>query len=103
MSKFLQNLNLIKMGDLCHNSYKPEVYTIFEFQGEFENVELFNGVFDPATLIMRFDEFYLQGKKVHRKMTLVKKDRTVEGGALRVIDHLYDIILFDTPPRYILD
>lgn len=77
-------------------------FRIFEFQGEFEHVELFNGVFDAGTLRMYFDGFYLQGRVVPKKMTLVEKERSAEGAVLHVAAHVHEVVLFDSPPRYIL-
>ena len=53
---------------------KPENTAIFEFQGEFEHLELFDGSFNEETLEMRFKSFTLKGKRVKKEFTVVEKD-----------------------------
>lgn len=72
---------------------------IYEFQGNFENIQLFDGEFDSLRLIMKFPNFYLQGKKIEKKFTIYEKIRNeiVEVGKFS------EVILFDLPPRYVLN
>lgn len=69
---------------------------IFEFQGEFENIDLFDAEFDAKTLQMRFKSFFLQGRKIHRELTICEKD----DGKFSTLGHVSEVILFDSPPRY---
>lgn len=75
---------------------KPEAVDIFEFQGEFDHLELFNGVYDNEKLQMVFKGFTLQGKKVKKEYTVIEKDDNTF--YQRII--LQEIIVFDQPPKF---
>lgn len=73
-----------------------EELKVYEFQGEFENIELFNGQFDHVSLQMRFNGFSLQGRKVRRELTIFEK----VGQEIRLVGKVSEVVLFDLPPRY---
>lgn len=73
---------------------------IFEFQGSFENIDLFNGIFDPNTLRMTFDCFYLEGRRIEKKLTIFSNE--TETSNLKHLGYANEVILFDKPPRYII-
>lgn len=75
---------------------------IFEFQGHFENIELFNGSFDEASLQMMFDGFFLQGKRIKKPFTVIERRRESTETQLVTVCQSQEVILFDTPPRYVL-
>lgn len=88
---------MIHLKRRCDNTLQ-----LFEFQGEFENVELFDGVFDENTLQMRFKGFFLQGKAVKKQMTVIEKSRGGDGTELNTLGFVDEVILFDAPPRYVV-
>lgn len=72
---------------------------IMEFQGKFENFDLFDGSFDPKTLVMEFKDYTLQGR-------IVKKDFTVFSSTedeIKEIGKVDEVVLFDKPPRFKLN
>lgn len=69
---------------------------VYEFQGEFENVELFDGQFDCASLKMEFNGFSLQGRKVGKELTIFEK----VGQEVLLVGKVREVVLFDLPPRY---
>lgn len=71
---------------------------LFEFYGEFENVSLYDGVFDPTTLRLAFSKFYLQGELNSKKYTLLEK----KDNCVRVVTKLKDIILFKQDMRFLI-
>lgn len=77
-------------------SHISEDLEIFEFQGEFENMDLFDGQFDKEKLQMRFKGFTLQGKKVKKDFTIVEK---VESSFIRR-KVVQEVILFNQPPKF---
>jgi len=72
---------------------------LFEFQGEFENMEQFNGVFNPDTLQMVFEGYFLQGKKVKKSMTILKREPGMKVSHELIVQEL---VLFDEPPKYFM-
>ena len=77
-------------------SQENENLEIFEFQGEFENIELFDGIFDKEKLQMKFKGFSLQGKVIKKEFTILEK---VEND-FKQKGTLQEVILFNQPPRY---
>jgi len=69
---------------------------IFEFQGTFENIELFDGIFDSEQLLLRFPGFVLQGKRIAKELTIFEK---IENTVYEV-GRFSEVVLFDSPPRY---
>lgn len=75
---------------------KEEKLEVYEFQGEFENIDLFNGQLDRESLKMYFSGFSLQGKRVHKELTIFEQvnQEIVQVGKVD------EVVLFDLPPRY---
>ncbi|KAL6121226.1 hypothetical protein NUSPORA_01888 [Nucleospora cyclopteri] len=71
---------------------------ILEFSGEFENEQLFNGIFDEPSLKITFDNFYLQGRIIEKEFTVIRK----EGKECKIISYIKEVVIFDEPPRFIL-
>lgn len=74
----------------------PEKTEIFEFQGEFEHLELFDGVFDEESLRMKFKGFVLQGRREKKEFTVFEKN----GTDFNQIAIIQEIVLFDKPPKF---
>lgn len=72
---------------------------VLEFQGEFENVELFDGEFDQESLIIYFKGFYLQGELVEKELTIIDKE---DKNNIKNIGTVQKVVLFKSPPRYII-
>lgn len=70
---------------------------LLEFQGEFENFDLFDGELDQSTLQMKFKNFYLQGEKISKSFTLYEKE---ENGDISEVRKITEVILFKTPQRF---
>lgn len=77
-----------------------EMPEIFEFQGQFENIEQFDGSFDPKTMRMTFKDFYLEGRKVKKEFTIIQNDK--ESKILKYCGSVKEVILFDKPAKYIV-
>lgn len=82
------------------NSPAGKALVLFEFQGVFESVHLFDGVFDSTTLQMKFKGYYLQGKRIKKEYTAIRR---TEEGELENIGLISEVILFDQYPRYTFD
>ena len=78
---------------------KEETVEIYEFQGEFEGMEEFNGCFDEKTKRMEFEHFYLQGKYIEKDLTICE----VFGTEINIISHIEKVCLFDKPSRFKLN
>lgn len=90
---------MIIVGDNSDEAGPP---LLLEFQGEFENLDLFDGVLDRTSLQMRFNGFYLQGKIVRKQMTLMRKEDGEDGALIQEAGVVEEVILFSSPPRYII-
>lgn len=73
-----------------------EDVTVLEFQGSFENLDLFDGQFDRDTLVMTFKDFTLQGKLVKKDFTVFEK----VGDELRKLKEVCEVVYFGQPPRF---
>lgn len=73
-----------------------EEIRVLEFQGGFENIELFEGHFDPTTLIMNFKDFTMQGKIVKKNFTVFEKT----GNEFKKIKEVENVVFFGEPPRF---
>lgn len=69
---------------------------ILEFQGTFENLDLFDGKLDTSSLLMNFKDFTLQGRLIKRDYTLIE----IVEEEIKVLARTDDVILFDQPPRF---
>lgn len=76
-------------------SFEEDV-RVLEFQGCFENFDMFNGQFDPGSLVMAFKDFTLQGKVVKKDYTVFEK----VGREIREIKKVTEVVLFNQPPRF---
>lgn len=74
---------------------------LFRFQGEFENIELFDGYFDEATLRMHFNGFFLQGAVEDANFTVVEKAATKGGLSLKSLQVQDKMVVFREGPRYV--
>ena len=77
-------------------SQRPETTDIFEFQGEFEHLELFDGVYDEEKLQLKFKGFTLQGRRAKKEFTVIEKDN----GEFYQRSILQEVILFDQPLKF---
>lgn len=71
---------------------------IYEFQGVFEEIGGFNGVYDPSQCKMQFQGFELDGRAKNEQYTVL--ERLPEG--LRVVGRVNEVVLFDKYPRYVV-
>jgi uncharacterized lipoprotein len=69
---------------------------IYELQGEAENIEDFNGVFDKEKIFLDFSTYILKGKLVDKKVSVLVKD---DDGTMTIIEDV-KYYTFDKPPRY---
>lgn len=70
---------------------------LFEFMGEFENDDMFNGVYNKDTLQLVFSNFYLQGKKAQKQFIILEKI----DNKIIILKQIKEVILFNTEPRFI--
>lgn len=70
--------------------------TILEFQGEFENFDLFDGKFNSESLVMDFKHFSLQGRLTNKEFTILE---TTEDG-IKQLGVRKETIVFDQPPIF---
>lgn len=75
-----------------------EDIAIFEFQGVFENLDMFNGTFDPKSLVMTFKDFVLQGKIIKKDFTIFEKI----GDEVKQVKQIEEVVFFGQPPRFII-
>lgn len=75
---------------------ESEDLLVFEFQGDFENIELYNGVFNKVLMQMKFTGFFLQGKIIQKDFTVFE----IIEEKVKMIGQVKEVILFDKPPRY---
>ena len=85
------------------NSENIEKPLFFEFQGEFENIDCFNGEFDTKTLRMMFPGFYLEGKIISKKLEIYETEKINNEYKIKHISSIEEVILFDKAPKYIMN
>lgn len=84
---------------VCKDASNGQNVKLFEFQGSFEALHLFDGVFDEQTLQMKFKGFFLQGRLVDKKFTILQKG---DDGQVESIGKTEQVVLFDGYPQYII-
>lgn len=72
---------------------------IMEFQGKFENFDLFDGSFNPETLVMEFKDYTLQGRIIKKEFTIFASTED----QIKEVGKINEVLLFDKPPRFKLD
>ena len=89
------NRSNIKSIEVIHNHQNNLI--LFEFMGEFENDDMFNGIYNKDTLQLVFSNFYLQGKKIQKQFIILEKI----DNKIIVLQQVKEVILFNTEPRFI--
>jgi len=69
---------------------------VLEFQGSFENLDLFDAHFNSSTLTMSFTDFTLQGRATSAQYSVFER----VGDEIKQIHTAAKVILFDQPPRF---
>ena len=65
---------------------------LFEFYGEFNDINLFDGEFDEKSLKLHFNHFYLQGVLEENGYTLVENKKQLKNDI--------QLVLFKDDQRY---
>lgn len=72
------------------------VCEIIEIQAELQNIEQINCTLDREKVVLDFEKFYLEGKKVEKGFTILERRENV----ICKIGHVTFIYLFDKPPIF---
>lgn len=77
----------------CEDTFQCE---IIELQGELQNIECIDVKFDSKNVVLDFDKFYLQGKRLDKSFIVLER---VDLQIKKIGDVKY-IYLFDKPPVF---
>ncbi|KAH9410820.1 hypothetical protein HK407_10g15860 [Ordospora pajunii] len=73
---------------------------VLELQGDVENMDTFDGCFNKDLVQLEFPTFILQGRKVHKELSILQRDIVNSTPCIKLVRKLKTVYLFDKPPRY---
>ncbi|KAM0672654.1 hypothetical protein CWI42_100310 [Ordospora colligata] len=73
---------------------------VLELQGDVENMDAFDGHFNKDLVQLEFPTFILQGRKIHKELSILQRDVVNSIPCIKLVRKLKTVYLFDKPPRY---